>query len=398
MGEIIKKLYSEQDFRDALAMPGVLTPHGGCWDAEGKLVHLFEDQVRAGAWYKSQVRYPGIAKFTSRTFQVPASAVASALRLGFEVTCADSIDTKEGSQGTAMRLKDGKVEVTLRPNRDEWILSYVNTTSKGCCTFHVTIPDVAANLRDLAKEIRPQTVATFVPCHIQMEYAFSSYPKTKPATFGQPFTLGAAGGTGLKYDGTKNPVGKLPWKALAAVARACEDDQSEELADSEDANRQLYNDAVAELADVKAENVDRLKGLIFATRAVLQMLTVPGQGYDLPGGALLQVLEVLKKGAAKYTWDSWQGVRPVDRYIDAAIRHLFAWSTGEELDPEFGTPHLAHAACCLLFSVHTVLENDHRDVGDPLHPDYTKPATPAPRMDGMFECIQVQYTDTPKAY
>ena len=37
------------------------------------------------------------------------------------------------------------------------------------------------------------------------------------------------------------------------------------------------------------------------------------------------------------------------RYYDAAMRHLDAWHRGEVNDEESGLPHLAHAACCLLF-------------------------------------------------
>jgi hypothetical protein len=33
----------------------------------------------------------------------------------------------------------------------------------------------------------------------------------------------------------------------------------------------------------------------------------------------------------------------VDRYYAAALRHLPAWRGGEELDPESGLTHLAHA-------------------------------------------------------
>lgn len=37
------------------------------------------------------------------------------------------------------------------------------------------------------------------------------------------------------------------------------------------------------------------------------------------------------------------------RYWDATLRHVFAIAKGEELDKKSGLPHLAHAACNLLF-------------------------------------------------
>jgi len=72
----------------------------------------------------------------------------------------------------------------------------------------------------------------------------------------------------------------------------------------------------------------------------------------LPWAALEQVAKVLTKGAEKYAPENW---RKVDgwrwRYFRAAIGHLAKWRAGEKLDPEWGLPHLAHAACCILFMI-----------------------------------------------
>lgn len=80
----------------------------------------------------------------------------------------------------------------------------------------------------------------------------------------------------------------------------------------------------------------------------------------IPVVALLRVGEVLAFGARKYGEDNWQHVPQArDRYYAAALRHLYAWRDGEENDPESGLPHLAHAACCVLF----LLWFDHRGPG-----------------------------------
>lgn len=72
----------------------------------------------------------------------------------------------------------------------------------------------------------------------------------------------------------------------------------------------------------------------------------------LPWGAAEQVVRVLMFGADKYSVDNWQHVdRGKERYFDAAMRHLLAWKGGEKKDLESGLPHLAHAACCLLFLI-----------------------------------------------
>lgn len=70
----------------------------------------------------------------------------------------------------------------------------------------------------------------------------------------------------------------------------------------------------------------------------------------LPLKATTKIVEVLTYGAQKYAPDNWRHVQePKRRYYAAAMRHIVSWAQGERLDPESGQPHLAHAACCLLF-------------------------------------------------
>lgn len=73
--------------------------------------------------------------------------------------------------------------------------------------------------------------------------------------------------------------------------------------------------------------------------------------YDLlPARALESVVRVLGAGAAKYGDNNWVRVAGGrKRYFAAAMRHTWAWWRGEELDPETGEDHLAHAMCCLMF-------------------------------------------------
>jgi hypothetical protein len=70
----------------------------------------------------------------------------------------------------------------------------------------------------------------------------------------------------------------------------------------------------------------------------------------LPPHALKETVKVLTFGAQKYERDNWQKVPDSKRrYFDALQRHLWAWKEGEEVDPESGIHHLAHAMCCLMF-------------------------------------------------
>lgn len=69
----------------------------------------------------------------------------------------------------------------------------------------------------------------------------------------------------------------------------------------------------------------------------------------LPFVALEQVSAVLAFGAKKYAAHRWRKIDKRSRYFSATLRHLFAYAKGEDKDPESGLPHLAHAACSVLF-------------------------------------------------
>lgn len=72
----------------------------------------------------------------------------------------------------------------------------------------------------------------------------------------------------------------------------------------------------------------------------------------LPFAALEDVARVLEHGAEKYAPHAWRS-QPEghERYVRAALRHLHAHAGGVLLDPKSGLPHLAHAACSLLFAL-----------------------------------------------
>jgi len=70
----------------------------------------------------------------------------------------------------------------------------------------------------------------------------------------------------------------------------------------------------------------------------------------LPWKQTSEVVEVLTLGSEKYADDNWKVVpNAPTRYLDAALRHITAWTAGERTDTETGKSHLAHAVCCLLF-------------------------------------------------
>lgn len=69
----------------------------------------------------------------------------------------------------------------------------------------------------------------------------------------------------------------------------------------------------------------------------------------VPFDVIEEIAQVLTFGAEKYDANNWCRGARWGRYFAALLRHLFAWWRGEDLDPETGLGHLAHAGCCLVF-------------------------------------------------
>jgi|ERR1035437_293724 hypothetical protein len=60
--------------------------------------------------------------------------------------------------------------------------------------------------------------------------------------------------------------------------------------------------------------------------------------------------KVLTFGCKKYSANNWRGGLAHSRTLGAALRHIFAFMSGEDNDPETGLLHLYHASCCLQFA------------------------------------------------
>ncbi len=83
----------------------------------------------------------------------------------------------------------------------------------------------------------------------------------------------------------------------------------------------------------------------------------------LPIRPLKDVATVLTYGLDKYGKDSWRKGEMISwgRCYSALQRHLFAFQSGEDLDPETGESHLAHAACNLLMLIEHTYVNPQGD-------------------------------------
>lgn len=82
----------------------------------------------------------------------------------------------------------------------------------------------------------------------------------------------------------------------------------------------------------------------------------------LPATPLLEIGKVATYGAKKYADRNWEKGMSWGRMYAAAQRHLLAFWSGEDIDPESGLPHLAHAG----FNILALLEytNKHTEFDD----------------------------------
>jgi hypothetical protein len=86
----------------------------------------------------------------------------------------------------------------------------------------------------------------------------------------------------------------------------------------------------------------------------------------LPLDSVEEIVKVLEFGANKYAAHNWSnnGGFKYTRVINAMLRHIFAFMRGEDLDPETGLSHLAHAGCNILFILHFIKHKDKYSTND----------------------------------
>lgn len=66
-------------------------------------------------------------------------------------------------------------------------------------------------------------------------------------------------------------------------------------------------------------------------------------------------------GEKKYGRYNYTGGMAWHRIISAGLRHLYAFSNGEDLDAESGISHLGHAGACILMLTVYVKRNLGQD-------------------------------------
>ncbi len=76
---------------------------------------------------------------------------------------------------------------------------------------------------------------------------------------------------------------------------------------------------------------------------------------NIPPAALVYLGIALKEGARKYGAYNWREANvETMTYLGAAMRHIAAYLDREEIDPDSGNPHLAHALASLAILVDAI--------------------------------------------
>lgn len=95
---------------------------------------------------------------------------------------------------------------------------------------------------------------------------------------------------------------------------------------------------------------------------------VKPERHDLiPVEALAEVARVYGHGAAKYSAHNWRKGYEWSKSYAAAQRHLQAFWSGEDFDPELGTKHLGNAIFHLMGLI--VFMDEHPEFDDRYKPE-----------------------------
>lgn len=93
----------------------------------------------------------------------------------------------------------------------------------------------------------------------------------------------------------------------------------------------------------------------------------------VPRVAVEQESFALAHGAKKYGTANWRYTRVLaSTYINAALRHLFAWAEGIDNDAESGLSHLAHARATLAILLDAAAVGSLHDDRSPPRKDKTE--------------------------
>ena len=114
------------------------------------------------------------------------------------------------------------------------------------------------------------------------------------------------------------------------------------------------------MRDVRPLNIEDLRKASAVVAAMKHDNGKPSMDL-LPVEAKKAIARVFDFGAKKYARHNWRNGFDYSRLIAACERHMDAFNDGEDNDPESGESHLAHAGCCIMMLLESVIKGYGRD-------------------------------------
>ena len=65
--------------------------------------------------------------------------------------------------------------------------------------------------------------------------------------------------------------------------------------------------------------------------------------------SLEPLVQVLTYGTKKYSRNNWKKGLPPNKTCESLLRHIFAYMSGEDVDPESNLSHIGHMMCNVMF-------------------------------------------------
>lgn len=65
--------------------------------------------------------------------------------------------------------------------------------------------------------------------------------------------------------------------------------------------------------------------------------------------SLEPMVQVLEFGSRKYSAHNWKQGLSITEILESLQRHVFAYESGEDIDPESGLSHIGHIQCNAMF-------------------------------------------------
>jgi len=79
----------------------------------------------------------------------------------------------------------------------------------------------------------------------------------------------------------------------------------------------------------------------------------------VPPSSIIYEAIAFEDGAKKYGPYNWRANKVIGSiYIAALMRHILVWQDGEDVAPDSGKPHLAHAKACLGVLIDAITTNN----------------------------------------